>query len=188
MTRFPEIARQEFAFLEDTGFRLISSGDSGLEYESAQAFVLVRWDRRSGELGVWVGCRSTKCQKRDAYSLTDLLRMVGVETSENKLPFQAAKEGRLDLFLQKLSQYTRLHAQPALAGDRMFFRRLGAFRDAQARTLMNHMNLRQVRSEAEQAWQSRKLDRVVGLYASIEGRLTPSEKRRLDYARKHVSP
>jgi hypothetical protein len=161
-TKFSDMARQSFAFLEDAGFRLVSSDTSELRFETAQVSITVGWDRLSGELEVFIGLRPKKGEREDAFSLTDLLRMEGKEALERKMPFQVADESRLDPFLQKLSADMRVYAQPALAGDR--------------------------RSEAEKAWRSRKLDKLIDLYTSIEGHLTRSEKEKLDYARKHLNP
>ena len=87
--------------------------------------------------------------------------------------------------IEKLATDLCTHAQPALAGDRMYFRRLETFRGVKADNYMREMKLRQVRSEAEKAWQNRQYDRVVSLYGAVEGDLTESETRKLEYARQH---
>jgi hypothetical protein len=101
------------------------------------------------------------------------------------MPFQIAEEGRLRPFLDKLAEDTRVHAQPALAGVRMFFRRLKAFRSAQAQAYMRDMELCRIRSEAQNACQKRELDRLITLYTAIEDELTASEKSKLVYAKQH---
>jgi hypothetical protein len=185
--RFSEMAKQTFSLLEDAGFRLVEIEHdlNRLRYETARTFVAIEWDCRAGELNVFVGLQPRKGKPEDAFSLMDLLRMEGVELDERKVPYQVAEESQLGPFLEKLAEYLRVHAQPALAGDRMFFRRLHAFRNAQARAYMQDMKLQQVRAEAEKAWRSRKLDKVILLYTSIQDFLTKSEKGKLDYARKH---
>ena len=104
---------------------------------------------------------------------------------ERKVPFQVAEEGKLKPFIDKLAEDTQRHAQAALAGDRLYFRRLQAYRNAQAQLYMRDMELRRVRAEADKAWQKRELDKVVHLYASIEDQLTVSEKAKLAYAKQH---
>lgn len=183
--RFPDMAKRAFSFLEDAGFRLVQCDPSGLQYETAQVFVTIEWDSRSGELNVYVGLQPRKGKPRDTFSLRDLLGMEGVEVPERKMSFQVAEESRLGPFLDKLAEDTRAHAQPALAGDRMYFHRLEAFRHAQSQAYMRDMKLQQVRSEAEKAWRKRELDKVIGLYASIEDDLSESEKGKLAYARQH---
>jgi hypothetical protein len=182
---FPDMAQEAFSFLERTGFRLTESGPTRLQYETAQAFVTVEWDTRSGELNVFVGLQSRKGEAGNAFSLTDLLAVEGVDAPERRMPFQIAEESKLRPFLDKLAEDMQVHAQPALAGDRMFFRRLNTFRSAQAQTYMRDMDLRRVRTEADKAWQKRELDKMVALYSSIEDQLTASEKAKLAYAKQH---
>jgi hypothetical protein len=182
---FPDMAQQAFSFLEGVGFHLTQSGPARLQYETARAFVTVEWDGRSGELNVFVGLQPSKGETGEAFSLTDLLAMEGVEVPGRRMPFQVAEESKLRPFLDKLAGDMQVHAQPALAGDRMFFRRLNAFRSAQAQAHMRDMELRRVRTEADAAWQKRELDKIVALYSSIEDHLTAAEKAKLAYARQH---
>jgi hypothetical protein len=185
--RFPDMAKRAFSFLEDAGFRLVQCDSRELQYQTAQVFVTIEWDARSGELNVYLGLQPKPAKSRDAFSLSDLLRTEGVAVPERKMPFQVAEESRLEPFLEKLAEDMRAHAQPALSGNRMYFRRLEAFRHAQSQAYMREMRLQQVRSEAEKAWRKRELNKVINLYASIENDLSESEKGRLTYARGHQS-
>jgi hypothetical protein len=187
MTRigFPEQAEEAFSFLADNGFRIVDRGATGIQYETGRAFVRIEWEPRSGELNVFLGVQPSKGEPSDSFALGDLLGMEGVEAGDGKMPFQVADETRLGPFLKRLAEDTRIHAQPALAGDRMYFHRLKAFRDAQGQAFMRDMKLRRVRSEAEKAWQRQELEKVADLYDSIEDDLTEVERGKLAYARKH---
>jgi hypothetical protein len=181
-----EVARA-FSFLEDAGFRLVNRDAARLQYKTDKVFVTVEWDPRSGEINVFIGRQPRNDEPRDAFSLRDLLAMQDVRVPERRMPFQVSEEGRLGPFLEKLAEDMRKYGQPALAGDRVFFRRLRAFRSAQSHAYMRDMELRRVRSEAEKAWRKRELDRVIELYTSIENDLTESERGKLDYARRHMT-
>ncbi len=183
--QFPDMAQRAFSFLEDAGFRLVTRDSARLQYETSRVIATIEWDARSGELNMFVGLQPRKGEARDAFTLTDLLAMDGVDVPERKTPFQVADESKLRPFLDKLAEDTRVHALSALAGDRMFFHRLKAFRNAQAQAYMRTMELRRVRAEADKAWQKRQLDRLVTLYTSIEDQLTASEKAKLAYAKQH---
>ena len=185
--RFTEAAKHAFVFLEGAGFRLVEAGPSRVRYESAQSVVAVVWDARSGEVNVFIGPYSRKGEANDAFSLTDLLAMEGVDVPERRMPFQVTDEGKLGSFLEKLAEDTRAHAQQALAGNPMFFRRLKTFRSMQSQTYMRGIELQRVRTEAEKAWQERAFDKLIALYGSIEGELTASEKAKLTYARQHLA-
>jgi hypothetical protein len=92
--RFFDMVQQAFSFLEHSGFHLTNRAPSRLRYESAPVFVSIEWEARSGELNAWVGheCR-TKLRKK-------------------------VSSGR---FSTKLAQDMQVHAQPAMAGDRVIF-------------------------------------------------------------------
>lgn len=182
--RFTEMAKRAFSFLEDEGFRLVRSESRALRYENCEVFVAVEWDARSGELNAYLGLQPKKGHRADAFSLNDLL---GMEQAGNpgSMPPQVADESRLEPFLEELATKMRTHAAPALDGDRMYFRRLETFRSAQSEKYMRDMELRQVRSEAENAWRERNFREVARLYRSIEHDLSESEKAKLAYARQH---
>jgi hypothetical protein len=181
--QFADMAKEAFSFLEDAGFHLARIEAGHLRYESPSSVVVIDWDARSGELEAFVGLRSSAGQSQDMYSLTDVFGMEGVP--DRKMPPQVADENRLQPFVGRLADDLRVHAQPALVGDRMFFRRLETFRHANAEALTRGLQLQQVRSAVEQAWRNREFKKVVGLYASVEGDLSEAEKGKLDYARRH---
>lgn len=182
---FEETASRAFSFLEATGFRRTKREPGRVRYESDQVFVVVEWDARSGELQVFFGLQPGQGGARDAYSLTDLLSMQGVDVAERRAPFQVAEESRLQSFVERLAEDTRCYAQRALTGERMFYRQLQVFRTAQAQEYLLGMELERVRAEADGAWKLRQLDKVIELYTTIADRLTRAEKARLTYAKRH---
>jgi hypothetical protein len=182
--QFTDIAKRAFSFLEDEGFQLTESESRSLRYENSQVFVAVAWDP-PGELNVWLGLLPRKGHRAEVFSLSDLLNMGQAGKSGGNMPPQVADESRLEPFLEELATKMRTHAAPALAGDRMYFRRLETFRSAQSDAYMRDMKLRQVRSEAEKAWHERNFREVARLYKAIEQDLSASEKAKLAYARKH---
>jgi hypothetical protein len=182
---FVEAAKQAFSFLERDGFRLTKSEPGRVQFDSNRMFVAIEWEARSGELEVFFGLPPTKGGAPDAFSLRDLLGMEDVDVPEREMPFQVSEEGKLRPFIDKLADDAKRYAQPALAGDRMYFRRLHAYRSTQAETYMRNMEVRRVRMEAEKAWKERQLDKLIRLYTSIEDHLTASERAKLAYARQH---
>lgn len=184
--RFVKLVERSFAFLEDLGFRRTSTEPGLVEYESDRAFVNLSWDVRSGELNALLGLVPRTGQAWDKYALADILGVAGLPASDCR-PAQVAEERRLEPFIARLAGNIRTHAQPALLGDRAYFRRLEAFRAATANAQMREMKLRQVRAEVEQAWQERQFERVVSLYTSVEDALSESELSKLEYAKRQQS-
>lgn len=181
---FSDLARRAFLFVEEGGFRCVRREPNFLRYESETVFLTLMWDRRSGEINEFVGLLPQNGKREDGISLSDLLSMEGADAPERKTPFQVANEGRLSPFLERLAADTKAFAGLALAGDRMYFRRLKTFRNAAAQAYMRGMTLQRVRSEAEKAWHSGELDKVIELYKSIESDLRESERNKLEYAQK----
>lgn len=181
--RFTDMAKEAFSFLEGAGFRLVRIEAGHLRYESLSSVVVIDWDARSGELEAFVGPPSSQGKAQDMYSLTDVLGMEGVPA--RKMPPQVAEESRLQPFVDRLADDLQAHAQPALVGERMFFRRLETFRHANAEAFTRRLKLQQVRSAVDQAWRNREFKKVVGLYASVESDLSETEKEKLAYARRH---
>jgi hypothetical protein len=181
--RFAEATQQAFSFLEHAGFRLTQSSPVRLHYEAAQAFVTIDWDVRLGELNVWVGFQPKDGEAREKFSLTDLLAMEGVDAAEARMPFQVYDASKLRPFLDRLAVDTQVHARLALAGDRMFFRRLDAYRTAQSDRYWRNREVGRIRTEAEKAWQKRELGKLIALYSSIKEDLTASERAKLTYAK-----
>jgi len=184
--RFFEMVHRGFSYLEDAGFRRRNDGPGLVIYESDRSFVVVTWDARSGELDAFIGLAPRTGRVQDEYSVADVLGVAGFAASDRR-PAQVADESRLESFVAALARNVREHAQLGLAGDRMYFRRLEAFRGANADAYMADMELSQVRAEVEKAWRDRQYDKVVRLYTSVEGHLTEAEARKLEYARKHQS-
>jgi len=184
---FFNTAKRSFSFLEDAGFRIVSCESTRLSYETDQVVVTISWDPRSGELDIYVGRQSDKDKQGGSFSLEDILGMQRVDVPGRKTGFQVADESRLGAFLDELAKETRDHAQPALAGDRMFFHRLEVYRSAQAKALMQDMELRHIRTEAEKLWQERKFNKLIGLYTPVRDQLTESEQAKLAYAMKHAA-
>jgi hypothetical protein len=182
--KFSDIVRRTFSFLEEAGFRRLHLSPTLLRYEAENVFVTITWDPRSGEIDELIGLQPRKGERGDGFSLSDLLAMEGADVPERKMPFQVADESRLGPFLEKLAEDTSTFARSALAGDRMYFRRLKTFRSAAAQAYMRSMTLQNVRSEAEKAWHRREFDRVVDLYTSIESDLSGSERGKLEYAKR----
>lgn len=184
--QFSDMVKHAFAFLEDAGFRRSECQPGLVTFESDRSFVTVSWDSRSGELDAFIGLAPRTGRAQDEYSLADVMGAAGLPMSECAQA-QVADEDRLEPFIIMLAENVRTHAQQGLAGDRMYFRRLEAFRGTKADSYMHDLKLRQVRAKVEKAWLNRQFDEVINLYTSIGNDLTMSEVRKLEFAKKHQS-
>jgi hypothetical protein len=77
----------------------------------------------------------------------------------------------------------------ALSGDRKHFtaKRIHDASAKRSRLLYEGWEYKRIRSEAENAWHAREFARVVVLYESMAGHLSPAERAKLEFARKQLS-
>lgn len=182
MNTFADLAKEEFAFLSRRGFSVFSDSPGEVRFHSKNAAVSVTWDRRSGELDVYLEpLRDAETDK--PYSLRDVLAMHGAALPEARQPFQVSELGKLQPFLHRLADDVSEYASEALAGDRMYYRRLSEFRSKQAQNFMRDMQVRRARANAAEAWKGREYGQVVEQFESIMDDLTPAERKKLEVAR-----
>lgn len=182
-SHFDDMTARAFGFLTEVGFQIVARSAHQVEFESRTSVVTVCWDQRSGELEVFFELLPRTGVSASKYSLRDVMNAQGVR-GDASAP-QVVDGTHLQRWLENIARAVRDHAQPALTGDRMFYRRVETFRHSQAVAYTQGIKLRHVRSAAESAWQERDLKSVVSLYASIEPELTDAERLKLDYAKKH---
>ncbi len=179
---FSKWATEEFSFLLDRGFSLSSDDSEEVRFQSAKSVVRITWDRRSGELEVYLQLLHEAVGDKP-YSLRDLLSMEGKDLPEAREPFQVSEQDRLRPFLKRLADDVSKYASNALAGDRMYYRRLSEFRSGEARSFMKGMHLRQARAKADEAWRLRNYEQIVEQYESIRDDLNATERRKLEIAK-----
>lgn len=183
---FSNLAKDEFSFLLDCGFSLSGENLREVRFQSAEVVVSIVWDDRSGELDVYLA-PLRGAREGAPYSLRDLLAMEGKDSLEARKPFQVSEEGRLRPFLKQLADDVSKYASRALAGDRMYYRRLSEYRSRQAQSLMKDMKLRQAKAKADEAWKHRNYEQVVSQYESIRAELSASELKKLEIAKSRIS-
>lgn len=179
---FSTLAKEEFSFLLDRGFSLIRDCPGEVCFQSTDSVVCVTWDKRSGELDVYLKLLRDASEEKP-YSLCDLLAMENKDLLEAREPFQIFEQERLRPFLRRLADDVSKYASKALIGDRLYFRRLSEYRSRQAQSLMENMRARQVRLKADEAWRCRDYEQVVKQYESMRDHLTSAEFKRLEIAK-----
>jgi hypothetical protein len=182
---FSKLVTEEFSFLLQRGFSLSIDDLDEVRFESAKSVVRVTWNRRSGELEVYMQLLHEAAGDKP-YSLRDLLSMEGKDLPEAREPFQVSEQDRLRPFLKRLADDVSKYASQALAGDRMYYRRLSEFRSVQARSFMRGMQLRQARAKADEAWGLRNYEQVVEQYELIRDDLNATERKKLALAKERL--
>ena len=183
---FARVVQEAFRFLSGYGFRLQSSEVTILRYASERVFVNVYHGRSSYELGVEIGLVSPRPDEATGYSLSELVRLKSPEEAEQFRNFMATTPNEVKVGVKKLAEQLMAYGDKALRGDGLVFETLAQQRRAWSSTFAAEVTYRQVSPKAAEAFRRQDYRKAAELYESIEGKLTPAELKKLEYARKHA--
>lgn len=169
------------------GMSCVASDDNYLRYENARAFLLIRRDSRgSGELGVEFG-RRRPGSFGPPFSLAEILRFRGVTDASAASAPMISRSSQLPVALSKLAELTRTHASDFLAGNERSFSQVSDFRKKEGVDFERQSQLRRLRSAVGAAWRERDYETVVRALEPFADHLSETEKRKLQYSRKHLA-
>jgi hypothetical protein len=186
---FENLTRSAFAFLSDGGFRIVESDIGRVRFESERVYVEVLFDaQRSFEVGVQIGLVDALGPgKERPFSLPEILRLRRIPEAGRLDGAQATTANVLCDLLTALARNTRDHARDFLAGDANSYRELASFRELETGKYAQEQRLRYMRADADAAWASKNYPAVVKAYSSDPSLLTAAERKRLEYAQKHIA-
>jgi hypothetical protein len=183
---FKETVLSSFKFLGDSGLRPVEEEVTLVRYESSEVFVNVFHGRASFELGVEIGRLNEPAEKLTLY---DIVAWAGAEKTEGfgqHVAFQVSSRKGVHELVPKLAVLIKKHAAPLLRGDRAAYHSALAIQSERAGQYAMEVNLGQVRSKAEAAWQAKDYAQVIELYDSMRKDLTEVQAKKLIYAEQQV--
>lgn len=183
---FEESALAAFSFVEKQGFKLVQQSLTLVRYESSTVFLNIYHDRMSFELEVEVGALKKPSQR---LSLTDILLWTGVWQKEGfgqHVTFQVSKKSDVVTFVRKLAQLVENYAKPFLSNDRAAFEQAALLQKQRADDYVQEVSNSNIRSKAQQAWETHDYTTLIELYTLISDTLTSVETLRLAYARRRA--
>lgn len=204
---FPEAAAAAFSFLmSEYGFRCTLVSETEVRYESDLVIVSVLHTRPSLELGVEIGLLEDESHLDSAlragqseasigrptgeyqFSLDEVASLAGVRGRDQEAfaPFAATAE-EVASQLPRLAAGLRHHAAHLLRGAHNDFEDLAVRRTADAQVFTRRIEVAQARSQADAAWRARDLASVIEHLSRLGDALTPAERKKLQYARAHVT-
>lgn len=183
---FDDLVAHEFAFVEAAGFKRCVIAPTMIEYASARVRLVIVWDQYSGELDAIYENLDRSEIGSNQYSLADIM-MAANENLGNISPRQVYHVESLAPFVAELALNVRTYGMRALVCDIAFLQRLDGDRSRRGQRLMQRIEQERVRDEAQKAWIARDYSAVVRLLVSIDEHLSPSERLKLEYARKHLA-
>jgi hypothetical protein len=183
---FAEAVISAFKFLlEDFSFRCVRKDVTIVRFESNSVFVNVYHGRISFELNVEIGELAIGNEHpENPFTIGEILDLVNADEAVNYHPFQVHTVETVQRFVSDLASFVKRYAVPALLGDHGFFQRLSELRTQRSNEYLKNIRLNRTRTEVDAAWHQKNYPRVIELYDSMFHDLTPSEAKRLAYAKK----
>jgi hypothetical protein len=169
------------------GMSGVSSNDREVRYENDGAFMIINFDNgRSYELGVEIG-RRRLAQPERPFSLAEILRLRSAAEAAAIDGMMVSDAARLPDALARLARLTSQYAADFLMGSDFSFAQVAKLRQRESDAYALERDLRSARARSEAAWGKRDYQGVVQSLEPMEQHLSPAEKKRLDYSRRHLS-
>jgi hypothetical protein len=198
---FPETVKANLAFLENFGFRLEEESATAVRYQSPKV-ILTAYHDYGFELSIWFEKRTAlrRAFGRDSeirrhaslggFSLSEVLVWAQSAGCLSELPSwgcQSSTRKGVDRIFSKMAALVQAYARPLLVGDSGVYEALRKQKLQRAEEDAIARRLELGRRHGSFAWERKDLQGVLEGYGGIENDLTPSEKMKLEYARKRLS-
>jgi hypothetical protein len=184
---FKDSVLTSFKFLTDLGLHPVDEKATFVRYESSEVFVNVYHGRASFELGVEIG--RVKEPNEAQLTIPEIVAWAGADKTEgrgNHVMFQVSSPEGVREFVPKLADLVQKYAMPFIKGDATAYREALQARSRAADDYVKQVNLKQMRSKTDAAWQAKDYARVTELYSQMRSELSEIESKRLAYAEQQV--
>ena len=176
--RFAESVVREFAFLEsEFGFRRTKEETTFVRYESDQVFLNVFHGRGSYEIGIELG---ELADPGWLFGLSTLIAALAPKY-EGRTEFQASNPQAVENCVAKAARILRANCGAALAGDGEALQRVRQRGRTEAKKATLRAQFGPTIARADEAWNSKDLERAKVLYENAESALDETRSRRLRY-------
>lgn len=182
---FLPTAKRAFQFLKDYGFRIARETATLLAYRGPNGSINVFHGRSSYEIGVEL--RSGGIDDEKYYSVGTLIALTDSKESVKYYHPSANTQETVERFVNEQAQILRIYGQRIFAGDTTIWAELERIQRERSSEYWAEMNFRGVGEKANQAFRERRYDEVVRVLSEFEDRLTPSQKKKFEYAKAHSS-
>lgn len=163
-------------------FRLIEEVETFVRYESDTVFINFYHGRSSFEIGVEMGLLKHEGDSR--FRLPTIMAALAPEYKE-RVFFQANESKVVEKCLIKVSELLQKYCIALIKGDESTFLKVSVQQQLEGAKLHEEYTINPVKEDADKAWHEKRYADVVKLYSSVEHYLTNTEKKRLEFARKH---
>lgn len=163
------------------------SSEWEVRFQNSKVFLQVLFDSgRSFEIGVEIGQIPAMGVLERPFNLAEILRLQKSPDASYIANLEASQPKVQRHIIARLAELTKKYAGQLLDGDKQAFLILSKFRDRECEEYALARDLRYARRDAESAWLKKDYFGVINIYKSLKTVLTPVEKRRLEFAEKHI--
>lgn len=184
---FKEEVLNQFDFLtKEYEFQCIKEEVTLVRYESQKVFINIYHGRASYELGFEIGLQPSSLGINECkFTLTEIIELAGVQNSIGNIYFQVNTEEGIKKYIPIIAELVKKYAQNALLGDMSTFVSLESIQKQISDKYLKEMELNRIRPKAKEAWHNKRYIEFIELYEHIQNDISPSEVKKLEYARKH---
>jgi hypothetical protein len=181
--------RSVFSFLlvRPYNMQLVDEEELGIRFEGRDIAVTAFLDPISFELDLLLWRPSVPAEVSHPYAITDLMRVEDPARAAAYRLFAATTLDAVRHGLEKMAQELQTYGGAALHGSSAFFERVSSARVKAIKEFGDAEADRKTREAAERAWSSGNFYRVAEAYGRMADRLSVSERKRLEHARKRLS-
>lgn len=173
--------------LEKFGFRKTDRRDFWVRFANPPVFVDVDYDvRRSYEITVWVGRTGSS---EPPLALADILGAARADPSRDAdvdKGMQTSDQDAVPRLLERAAQLLDRYAEPLLEGDPHAFARALSVRSKRAAEYTARVVTQPEVDAADAARREKDFGTVYRLLSPVRDALDARERRRLDYAERHL--
>jgi len=170
------------------GLGCIVSTSTKVRYGNERVFMQIMFaETGSFEIGVEIGqIQNSVALPERPFDLSEILGMYESPDVAFVEFLQASEPGILPRTIKRLADLTQKYADKLLRGEATEFLLLGRFRDKECAEYAVSRDLRYARADVEKAWRDRDYFAVVKAFKPWASKLTPAERKRLEFAEKKL--
>lgn len=174
-----------FSFIEAYNYSVNEEHETLVGYRGTFGYINIYHGRSSYEIGIHVYPPNE--YPKDGYSMSELMRLIDAEKAKKYRNPIAMTPFDVNKYVKEQAQRFEKYGQRILSGDSSIWPELMQQKQKWAEEYATNMLLSQSRIEAKVSFRKHNLQRVIDLLKDFEKLLTPSEKKMLEYAKKHSS-
>lgn len=184
---FAEVVEENFNFLAAHDFERTRRELTLVRFESKCVYVNVYHGRKSFELGLEVGQAALGLPNGTPYTMSEIVRLAEPAKADEYRNYAARDAAGVRAGVQQLAALFRRYFDAGVLDDSGVFVRFKRQREAWAQDFAQEVNLRQVRRKLDVVWHAKKYSEVVELLEPLRATLTPTELKKLEYAKKEIA-